>query len=95
MLRAHLPAKIPVAVEFPEAMQDAVAYVLAGEYESGHDGTGLTILAWLMRVGFLVSPPIVGAIADSSSLRVGLLIVPFAGLLVIGFSQVLRSRIRS
>lgn len=44
MPRACLTAKIPVAIEFPDAMKDAVGYVLSGEYESGHDGTGLTIL---------------------------------------------------
>lgn len=43
-------------------------------------GSGLTVVAWLMRVGFVASPPIVGMIADASSLRVGLLLVPVAGL---------------
>ena len=42
-------------------------------------GTGLTVVTWLMRVGFLVSPLIVGVVADATSLRVGLLIVPVAG----------------
>ena len=42
-------------------------------------GTGLTVLTWLMRVGFLVAPLVVGAIADAVSLRVALLIVPAAG----------------
>jgi MFS family permease len=43
-------------------------------------GTGLTAVAWLMRVGFVSSPPVVGLIADATSLRVGLLVVPFAGM---------------
>lgn len=51
MPRAYLPAMIPVALEFPEAMKDAVGYVLAGEYESGHDGAGLTILDIGANVG--------------------------------------------
>ena len=51
MPRAHLLAKIPVVVEFPEAMQDACTYVLSGEYESGHDGTNLTILDIGANVG--------------------------------------------
>ena len=42
-------------------------------------GTGLTVVAWLMRVGFVASPPVVGLIADATSLRVGLLVVPVAG----------------
>ena len=45
-------------------------------------GTGLTAVAWLMRVGFVSSPPVVGLIADATSLRVGLLVVPLAGLVV-------------
>ncbi|MDO5676091.1 MAG: MFS transporter [Propionibacteriaceae bacterium] len=55
-------------------------------------GTGLTIVSWLLRVGFLVSPPIVGAIADNVSLRTGLLIVPVAGALVVLLSGVLPGR---
>ncbi len=42
-------------------------------------GTGLTAVTWLMRVGFVSSPPVVGLIADTTSLRVGLLVVPAAG----------------
>lgn len=45
-------------------------------------GTGLTAVAWLMRLGFVASPPVVGLIADVAGLRAGLLVVPAAGLLV-------------
>lgn len=45
-------------------------------------GTGLTAVAWLMRVGFVASPPVVGLLADAAGLRTGLLSVPAAGLLV-------------
>lgn len=55
-------------------------------------GTGLTIVSWLLRVGFLAAPPLVGAVADVTSLRAGLLVVPLAGLLVIVFAQVLDTR---
>ena len=51
MPRASLLAKIPVSIEFPDAMQDAVTYVLSGEYESGFDGAGLTILDIGANVG--------------------------------------------
>ena len=51
MPRARLDAKIPVTIEFPDAMKDAVTYVLSGEYESGHDGSGLTILDIGANVG--------------------------------------------
>lgn len=46
-------------------------------------GTGITVVSWLMRVGFLVSPPLIGAVADAVSLRAGLLSVVVAGLVVL------------
>lgn len=55
-------------------------------------GTGLTIVSWLMRLGFLLSPPLVGLIADATALRYGLLIVPIAGLLVVLLAGVLSGR---
>ncbi|OUE22818.1 Inner membrane protein YbjJ [Clavibacter michiganensis] len=75
-----------VATLIPAAMQ------AADELPGFQPGTGLTIVGWLLRVGFLVSPPIVGAIADASSLRFGLIFVPAAGLLVLVFSRVLATR---
>ena len=55
-------------------------------------GSGLTIVSWLLRLGFLASPLIVGAVADISSLRLGLAIVPVVGLLVVIFARVLQNR---
>ncbi|WP_430593591.1 MFS transporter [Humidisolicoccus flavus] len=52
-------------------------------------GTGLTLVSWLLRLGFLVSPPLVGLVADTIGLRYGLLIVPFAGILVVVLAGVL------
>lgn len=52
-------------------------------------GTGLTLVTWLMRVGFLVSPSVVGAVSDATSLRVGLLIVPVAGVVIAVLATVL------
>jgi MFS family permease len=43
-------------------------------------GAGLTVVSWLLRVGFLLSPPLVGVISDAAGLRVGLLTVVAAGL---------------
>ncbi|MFW0772032.1 MFS transporter [Paenarthrobacter nitroguajacolicus] len=57
-------------------------------------GEALTIVSWLLRLGFLVSPPVVGWVADVSSLRLGLFLVPVAGLLVIIFSRVLGNKPR-
>jgi MFS family permease len=55
-------------------------------------GTGLTIVSWLMRLGFLASPPLVGMVADAVGLRYGLLVVPLAGLLVVLLAGVLHGR---
>ncbi|WEO76346.1 MFS transporter [Cryobacterium sp. SO2] len=77
-----------VATLIPAAMH------AADELPGFRTGTGLTIVAWLLRLGFLVSPPIVGFIADLSALRYGLLVVPLAGLLVVLFAPVLATRVR-
>jgi MFS family permease len=55
-------------------------------------GTGLTAVTWLMRIGFVSSPPVVGLIADATSLRVGLLVVPAAGVAVILLAVALSPR---
>ncbi|WP_327015444.1 MFS transporter [Cryobacterium sp. GrIS_2_6] len=79
-------AGLGVATLIPAAMH------AADELPGFRPGSGLTILAWLLRVGFLVSPPVVGAIADASSLRLGLLVVPVAGVLALLFAGVLSGR---
>ena len=58
-------------------------------------GAGLSAVSWLLRVGFLLSPPVVGVLADASSLRVGLLLVPIAGVVVIGLSGFLAATRRT
>ncbi|TFD93038.1 MFS transporter [Cryobacterium lactosi] len=69
-----------VATLIPGAMH------AADEIPGLRPGTGLTLVSWLSRVGFLISPLIVGAVADTWSLRSGLLLVPIAGLAVIAFA---------
>lgn len=75
-----------VATLVPAAMHEA------DELPGLKPGSGLTIVSWLMRLGFLLSPPVVGLVADATSLRAGLLVVPFAGLLVLLLAGVLRPR---
>lgn len=70
----------------PAAMQSA------DELPGLRPGTGLTVVSWLMRLGFLASPPLVGLVADQAGLRVGLLVVPLAGLLVVALAGVLEGR---
>jgi fucose permease len=74
------------ATLFPAAMQRA------DELPGLRPGTGLTVVTWLTRVGFVCAPIIVGALADAYSLRVGLLTVPVAGLVVIAFAGALARR---
>lgn len=64
----------------------------ADELPGLKQGTGLTVVSWLLRVAFLASPPLVGAIADATSLRVGLAIVPALGVLVVLLAGVMESR---
>jgi MFS family permease len=55
-------------------------------------GSGLTVVTWLMRIGFLGAPLLVGVVADATSLRVGLLAVPIAGITVMALSGALSGR---
>ncbi|TYR54073.1 MFS transporter [Streptomyces parvus] len=77
-----------VATLVPAAMHEADA--LPGL----KPGSGLTIVSWLMRLGFLLSPPIVGQVADAAGLRTGLLVIPAAGVLVVLLAGVLQARPR-
>ncbi|MEW2072205.1 MFS transporter [Streptomyces sp. NPDC013433] len=77
-----------VATLVPAAMHEA------DELPGLKPGSGLTIVSWLMRLGFLCSPPVVGLVADAAGLRTGLLVVPLAGLLVVLLAGVLRPRRR-
>lgn len=59
------------------------AFHAADQVKGLPPNTGLTVVTWLMRVGFLGAPPLVGAVADAVSLRMGLLIVPVAGVVIL------------
>ncbi|SEI97751.1 MFS transporter [Demequina mangrovi] len=75
-----------VATLIPGAMH------AADELPGLRTGTGLTILSWLLRLAFLLSPPVVGWIADATSLRVGLTLVPVFGLLVVLLAGAMATR---
>src|SRR4051812_15711177 len=55
-------------------------YHAADELPGLRRGVGLAVVNWLLRIGFLISPPLVGVVADAISLRVALLTVVLAGL---------------
>ncbi|PQE02537.1 MFS transporter [Mycobacterium sp. EPG1] len=75
-----------VATVIPAAMRTA------DELPGLRPGTGLTMLTWLMRFGFLGAPLIVGVVSDAYGLRIGLLSVPAAGVAIILLAGALRSR---
>jgi MFS family permease len=79
-------AGLGVATLVPAAMHTA------DELPGLSPGTGLTVVSWLLRGGFLLSPPLIGLLADQTSLRVGLLSVVAAGLITVLCSQVLVQR---
>jgi MFS family permease len=67
-------------------------YQAADELPGLPHGLGLTVINWLLRIGFLVSPPLIGALADVSSLRVALLAVVLAGVGALVLGRVLPGR---
>jgi MFS family permease len=56
-------------------------------------GLGLAVSNWLLRIGFLVSPLLIGVIADAISLRVALLTVVLGGLGALVLGRFLRTSV--
>jgi hypothetical protein len=81
-------AGLGVATLIPAAMHGA------DQLPGMRPGTGLTVVTWLMRVGFFGAPLLVGVVADATSLRVGLLSVPIAGVTVMALAGALNPRRR-
>lgn len=79
-------AGLGVATLIPAAMHGA------DQLPGMRPGTGLTVVTWLMRVGFFGAPLLVGVVADATSLRVGLLSVPVAGAVVMVLAGALSGR---
>ncbi|MGA4669625.1 MFS transporter [Propionibacteriaceae bacterium Y1923] len=96
-----------LAIAFPSPWLTVIGYACAGYgvatvvpsiFEAADampgfkPGTALMVTSLLLRIGFLASPPLLGLIADASSIRWALLVVPAAGLFVVALSGVLSSR---
>jgi MFS family permease len=79
-------AGLGVATLIPAAMHGA------DQLPGMRPGSGLTVVTWLMRIGFFGAPLLVGVVADATSLRVGLLSVPIAGVAVIALAGALSGR---
>lgn len=71
------------------------AFAAAGRIPGLAHGSGIAVLGWLMRLGFLLTSPVVGVIADASSLRTALLVPLVAGLVAAGLSHGLARRARA
>ncbi|WP_245533770.1 MFS transporter [Corynebacterium lubricantis] len=59
------------------------AYAASAMLPGVAQSTGMTVVSWLMRVGFMATSPLIGALAEATSLRVALVILPLAGLAVV------------
>ncbi|MGK2876434.1 MAG: MFS transporter [Nocardioides sp.] len=75
---------------FGSATLVPAAFAAAGRIPGLAEGTGIAILGWLMRLGFLLTSPIIGWVSDLSSLRVAMLIGVGAGLLAVLVARSLR-----
>ncbi|GAB3816195.1 MFS transporter [Tessaracoccus terricola] len=90
-----------LALTFPNAVGTIIGFACAGwgvatvipsamhaadELPGMRPGTGLTIVTWLLRVGFLVGPPMIGAIGDATSLRWALFVVPVCGVVMLALN---------
>ncbi|MCD2192807.1 MFS transporter [Actinomycetospora endophytica] len=79
-------AGLGVATLFP------LAFAAAGAVPGVRAGDGIAVVGFLARLGFLATPPIIGAIADASSVGTGLLLVPVAAVGAAALAGALRSR---
>jgi fucose permease len=79
-------AGLGVATLFP------LAFAAAGTVPGVRAGDGIAVVGFLARLGFLTMPPVIGAIADASSVGTGLLVVPVASLGAAVVAGALRSR---
>src|SRR3712207_50444 len=104
---ALMATGIGLALGLPSAPTTLVGFALAGlgvatlipaVYQAADElpglphGVGLTVVNWLLRIGFLASPPVLGALADAVSLRFALLVVVLAGLGVLALGRALPGR---
>ena len=73
-----------VATAIPSAMH------AADELPGMQSGSGLTIVTWMMRLGFFAGPPMIGLIADAATLRWALLVVPACAMAMLLLSPALK-----
>lgn len=95
-----------LAVAFPTPVTTLIGFACAGwgiataipatmhaadELPGIAEGTGLTIVTWLMRVGFFAGPPLIGAVAQVVNLRWALLVIPVCALAALLLTPTLKA----
>lgn len=68
------------------------AFAAAAALPGLFDGVGVTLIGWLMRMGFLATSPAIGAVATGAGLSVALGILVILGVVVMACAPALRER---
>lgn len=68
------------------------AYVAGDNIPGLPHGAGLTVVNWMLRLAFVVGPPIVGRLGDLVGMRWALLVMPFSTLMVVLLSGYLSDK---
>ncbi|WP_245859208.1 MFS transporter [Luteimicrobium subarcticum] len=95
VVTAHSPAVLFVGLAlagYGSATLVPSALTAAARLPGVSQGAGVTIVSWLMRVGFLVTSPIIGSIAGAVGLRWGLCTLVVVGVAAVALSGALRER---
>ncbi|GAA1717206.1 MFS transporter [Brachybacterium phenoliresistens] len=92
-----LPHPVTAIIGFAAAGW-GVATLFPAAYRGADDmpglppGVGITVVGWLARLGFFLTPPLVGALADALTLRYALWLVPIYAVGILVFSGALAPR---
>lgn len=68
------------------------AYRAADDLPGVPPGIGITVVGWFARLGFFVTPPLVGALSDALTLRYALWLMPVYAVGILLFSGALEGR---
>lgn len=80
-----------LAVGFGCATLVPSAYAAAATLPGVPEGAGVTLLSWLMRIGFLATSPVIGLLATAASLRAALGLLLLCGVLAWAFAPSLKT----
>lgn len=88
----HHPAVTVLAFAFAGlgcATTVPIAMNAADDIPGLREGSGLTILSWLMRFSFLLVPPVLGQVVNATSLVAPIVVLPFVGIAIMATTVVL------